>query len=88
MSRTPSTVGNFSLKTRSSQPIEKHLTIAEVAELTGTSDSTVRRWISRGELRAYNFGPRAIRVDPADLRAFRSEVNPTTFAHVSGGGAQ
>jgi excisionase family DNA binding protein len=71
-----------------SHGLETQLTITEVAEITGTSDSTVRRWIARGELRAYYFGPRAIRIDPADLRAMRKEVNPTTFEHVNGGGAK
>lgn len=71
-----------------SHGLEAQLTIAEVAELTGTSDSTVRRWIARGELRAYYFGPRAIRIDPADLRTMRKQVNPATFEHVNGGGAR
>lgn len=78
-----------SVKTQVSEKhrLEKQLTIAEVAELTGTSSSTVRRWISRGELRAYYYSSRVIRIDPADLRAMREEVNPATFAHVSGGDA-
>lgn len=67
--------------------LEQQLTIAEVAEITNTSAPTVRRWISRGELRAYRYSPRVIRIDPADLRAMREEVNPATFAHVSGGDA-
>lgn len=70
-----------------SQVFPVQLTIADVAELTGTSDSTVRRWIADGELRAYYFGKRAIRIDPADLRAMRKEVNPVTFSHVNGGDA-
>lgn len=88
MPRTDSTAGIFLPKNKQQQPqFEQHLTIAQVAELTGTSDSTVRRWIARGELRAYYFGPRAIRIDPADLRAMRQQVNPTTFEHVQGGEA-
>ncbi|MFK7423877.1 MULTISPECIES: helix-turn-helix domain-containing protein [Micrococcus] len=63
---------------------EQQLTLDEVAILTSTSVQTVRRWIARGELRAYRYGPRALRIDPADLRAMRSEVNPVTFAAVSG----
>ncbi|OAV63121.1 helix-turn-helix domain-containing protein [Enteractinococcus helveticum] len=73
--------------TPKSQVFSPQLTIADVAELTGTSDSTVRRWIADGDLRAYYFGKRAIRIDPADLNAMRKEVNPATFAHVNGGDA-
>lgn len=67
--------------------LSKQLTIKEVAEILATSELTVRRMISRGELRAYRFGKgsRIIRIDPADLQALREEVNPITFAHVSGG---
>lgn len=75
----------MSQKRGNTQGIQAQLSIVEVAELTGTSSSTVRRWISRGELRAYHFGPRAIRIDPDDLLAMRQQVNPATFEHVSGG---
>lgn len=86
MPRTDSTAGIFLPKNTQQQPqFEQHLTIAQVAELTGTSDATVRRWISAGDLRAYYFGKRAIRIDPADLRAMRQEVNPVTRRHVQGG---
>lgn len=67
--------------------IERQLTVKEVADLTGTSVPTVRRWISRGELRAYFYGARVLRIDPADLRKMRREVTPATYAHVSGGDA-
>ena len=30
--------------------------------------------IARGELRAYRYGPRLIRIDPADLAALREPV--------------
>ncbi|SMX80714.1 DNA binding domain-containing protein, excisionase family [Brevibacterium sp. Mu109] len=63
------------------------LTISETAQLTQTSDATVRRWIAEGKLRAYRYGQRAIRIDPADLRKFRQQVNPATFTKVSGGDA-
>ena len=49
--------------------LERQLTLQEAADLTGSSVSTVRRWIARGELRAYYYGRRVIRIDPADLRA-------------------
>jgi len=85
--RTDSNTGIFLPKDKQKQPqFEQHLTIAQVAELTGTSDATVRRWIASGELRAYYFGKRAIRIDPVDLRAMRQEVNPVTRRHIQGGG--
>lgn len=43
-------------------------TIAETANHLGTSPNTIRRMIARGELRAYRYGPRLIRIDPADVR--------------------
>lgn len=67
-------------------PEHRPLTIAEVAEYTATSPSTVRRWISAGQLRAFKFGPRAIRIDPRDLARMQREVNPATFAIVGGAG--
>ncbi|MFC4430552.1 helix-turn-helix domain-containing protein [Citricoccus alkalitolerans] len=67
--------------------LEQQLTIKEVAEITGTSTQTVRRWIQRGELRAYFYGARALRIDPADLRKMRREVNPATYSVVGGGAA-
>ena len=60
-------------------------TIAQVAELTGTSNPTIRRWIAEGKLRAYRFGPRVIRIDEADVLAMREQIAPTTFEQVSGG---
>lgn len=66
---------------------EPSLSIPDAAEKIGASVSTVRRLISRGELRAYRIGARLIRIDPADLASVVSEVNPATYAHVSGGDA-
>lgn len=57
-----------------SASLERQLTLPEVAELLGVSTSSVRRLIARGDLRAYRYGPRLIRVDPADLRAMREPV--------------
>ena len=65
--------------------LNAQLTLAEAADVLGVSLSTMRRLISRGELRAYYYGPRVLRIDPADLRKMRREVNPATYAHVSGG---
>lgn len=73
---------------RNRDAIEQQLTVKEVAEVTGTSVPTVRRWISAGQLRAYYFGKRALRIDPADLRAMRREVNPATYTAQNGGDAR
>jgi excisionase family DNA binding protein len=43
------------------------LTIAEAAESLRVDQSTVRRWIAKGELHAYRVGPRRIRVRREDL---------------------
>ena len=40
------------------------LTIPDVAQALNCSPDTVRRMIARGELRAYRYGPRLIRIDP------------------------
>lgn len=52
------------------------LTLKQAAAWLNTSETTVRRMIARGELRAYRFGPRLIRVDPADLAALAMVVTP------------
>ena len=59
------------------------LTIAEFANAIAASPATVRRMIARGDLRAYRYGPRIIRIDPADLRAMREPVTP--LAELRGG---
>ena len=48
---------------------EPLLTIAEVAELIGCSEKTVRRWIGSGRLVARKLG-RQWRIHPADYRTF------------------
>ncbi|MCK1801487.1 helix-turn-helix domain-containing protein [Brevibacterium sp. R8603A2] len=65
--------------------ITPELTIAQAAEITGTSAPTIRRWISNGELRAYRYGKRVIRIAYDDLMKLRREVNPTTFTKQNGG---
>ncbi|MEO4038419.1 helix-turn-helix domain-containing protein [Micrococcaceae bacterium Sec6.3] len=62
-----------------------YMTQQDAAEALGISLSTIRRMIARGELRAYRFGPRVIRIDPADLRAMRRPV--TSLAELRGGDA-
>lgn len=53
--------------------LEPDLTIAEVARLQKCSEDTVRREISRGNLKAYRFG-RLIRVRPTDLKKAKKPV--------------
>ena len=50
------------------------LTIAQVAKALQVEALTVRRWISAGDLRAYRYGPRTIRIDPADVKRMRRPV--------------
>ncbi|MGW5854937.1 MULTISPECIES: helix-turn-helix domain-containing protein [Micrococcus] len=54
--------------------LTNQLTIAEAADRLQVSAVTVRRMIARGELNAYRYGPRLIRIDPADLLALREPV--------------
>lgn len=53
------------------------LTLSETADALSTSVQTVRRMISRGDLPAYRYGPRLIRIDADDLRALRTPVTAT-----------
>ncbi|MGJ5591608.1 helix-turn-helix domain-containing protein [Micrococcus lylae] len=73
---------------RKSAPLAGQLTIAETAEILATSPSTVRRFIAQGELRAYRYGPRLIRIDPDDLRRFREPVTPLADLRAAGGDTQ
>ncbi len=41
--------------------------LAQAAERTSVSVKTLRRRIAAGKLRAYRYGPQAIRVDPKDV---------------------
>lgn len=81
---------SFPSKFSNSKPVTsqlgQQLTIAEVADLMGVSDSTIRKWISKGQLRAYRYGPRMIRIDEKDVINMREQIAPTTFKHVNGGG--
>jgi excisionase family DNA binding protein len=47
--------------------MSKYISIAEVADLFGVTDRTVRNWISEGKLEAYKVGPRAIRILESSL---------------------
>lgn len=70
----------------SSAPLEQQYTRAEVAELLGVGESTVRKWINEGQLRAYRYGARLVRVDAADVRRFRTQLNTPTYARAHRGG--
>lgn len=60
-----------------------YLTVAETAEVLSLSAKTVRRMISRGELRAFRFG-RLIRIAASDLdRVGRLVTNRHTETHPS-----
>ena len=55
--------------------LTEQLTIKQAAERINVSQSTIRRFIDRGELRPFRYGPRLIRIDANDLLAMREEVN-------------
>ena len=78
----------FSKPQQFSSKLGQQFSIAEVAELMGTSQPTIRRWISTGKLRAYRYSERVIRIDEKDLLAMREQIAPTTFEHINGGGAK
>ncbi|CAM3632202.1 helix-turn-helix domain-containing protein [Micrococcus flavus] len=54
--------------------LSNQLTIAETAKRLNVSPNTVRRMIAAGDLKAYRYGPRLIRIDPADILAAREPV--------------
>lgn len=87
MPGTQTIAGNSSFNRQNTPGINQQLTIDQVAEITGTSARTVRRWISQGKLRAYRYGPRVLRIDEGDLLAMREQIAPATFYHVNGGDA-
>lgn len=61
-------------------------TVSGAAERLNVSPDTIRRMIARGELKAYRYGPRLIRIDPADLEALRQPV--TSLAALRAGDAR
>ncbi|WP_341579005.1 helix-turn-helix domain-containing protein [Microbacterium schleiferi] len=54
----------------------EYLTIAQVADAKGVATKTIRRMIARGEIEAYRFGPRLIRI-PAG--AVASALEPMQY---------
>ena len=53
----------------------KWLTIQQVAEETGFNTSTIRRWVSGGELPGFYFG-RHLRIRSENLTKFPKPVRP------------
>jgi excisionase family DNA binding protein len=53
---------------------KKSVDLAFAAEYLDVSVKSVRRRIAEGRLRAYRVGPRAIRVDMADLDALKQPI--------------
>jgi excisionase family DNA binding protein len=54
------------------RPDDQMLTIDEVARRAKVNPRTVRRWIDRGELVAYQLGP-LVRIAERDYRAYLAE---------------
>lgn len=67
-------------------PLAHQLTLQETAERLNVSTNTVRRMIAAGDLKAYRYGPRLIRIDPADILAAREPV--TSLAALRAGDAR
>lgn len=55
-------------------------TIYDVAAHLDVTHEVVRRWIRAGELRAYKYGPKLIRIDPADVRRMARPIGPQKSA--------
>ena len=70
-------------------PAVSLLTIPAAAKHIDASPDTVRRMIARGDLPAYRYGPKLVRIDPADLVKLRRPVTPTAAYRdaLDGGGA-
>jgi len=52
------------------------LTIKDTAERLGVHRNTVREWIATGTLKAYRYGERIVRINPADLDAIAEPYSP------------
>jgi excisionase family DNA binding protein len=59
------------------------LSIAQAADLAGVSKTTIRRRIESGELKAYRFGPRLLKIDTADIETLFSPANPQAVEHIN-----
>lgn len=49
-------------------------TVESAAAELGVHPRTIRRWIERGQLRAYRVGPRLLRIDAEALDAVKSSA--------------
>ena len=55
---------------------DRVLSVKDVAEMCRVSNETIRRWIRKHGLKAYNTtGGLAIKIIESDLRAFAEELN-------------
>lgn len=50
-------------------PARRWLTQAEAAEYLGVTDRTIRNLVSRGVIKGYRLGSRAVRIDARELDA-------------------
>jgi excisionase family DNA binding protein len=55
----------------------KKISLFKTADELGVSVRTVRRLISRGELRAYRIGTDIVRIDSDDIESVLKPVTPT-----------
>lgn len=56
------------------EPRPQLWTIDDAAEHLKCNRETVRRLISDGNLRAYRYGPRMVRIDPRDIDRMRRPI--------------
>lgn len=52
------------------------LTIKTAANRVGVHPNTIREWIAAGTLKAYRYGERIVRINPADLDAIAEPYSP------------
>jgi excisionase family DNA binding protein len=65
-------------------PERDYYTVSEVARKLRVSPSTVWRWIEAGALRAYQVGPRSIRVKREDVASIIKPVRRDSTARETG----
>ena len=71
-------------------PVSKLLSVAQVSAKLQCAESTVRKLVADGELRASRIGQRAIRIAEPDLQRYldaRANVAPTDRSEVREGEA-
>lgn len=52
------------------------LTIKGAAQKLNVHPNTIREWINTGLLKAYRYGERTVRINPADLEAIAEPYSP------------